>query len=643
LTSLYGHSIGEQLTAGHWTLTEIDAQFKNLVNERRIPNLVGVEAYENHFIFHRKWLPDRSVVVPKESAGRYFDAPKLLPGTNHFTSVKPTSRKHPTYELLADFFEQHFGTSSAQSLQNYPSKLSFVFERNPQYPTLRFSVANDSATPVQIINIHVFKVASLKDDHGLIDHLMGPRVRLEFNLKTAAEGKGTELLQGQVSSLQPGTAEAFEIELDTENAVSLIDFEAEYVDASAKHSLSARPRDVVLVHAPTEFDRGQISALARKSLFDSLLSGAPVTPWRSSTYQSCNTHIFAMLRGAATLGLNNQDESWELLKNKFEQSNEFGYILASYADGLDQGITPASAKAYLTRSISDPIMLRRLTVTDNEAVSVTITRALQRSDHDSELAPQSNIPTKSEYEIRLLDRLLEISPLIDEPDDDEDKPGSVDISKTLGFASSQVMRAELLNKVAQEWNTAAVEFLIATLVIQPQLYHEINDILCELLHEKETSYTTSFTHDEDEIVKRWWGWWAKHRSTKFSSLGWSELSPRLSRAFTAFQAPNSQALNPYLLDNDEVVRFAAARTDFLTPGHLEILARDDRPLIRLRVVHDARTSLALLRVLAKDKNSIVRRWVSKNPNVDKFIVDELKNDQSAGVRKFVLESNNGRV
>jgi hypothetical protein len=115
LTSLYGHSVGEQLASGHWTLREIDAQFKNLVNERRIPKLVGVEAYENHFIIHRRWLPDRQVVVTEESAGRYFGAPILLRNTDHFTSVKPTSRKHPTYELLADFFERNFGIDVIQS------------------------------------------------------------------------------------------------------------------------------------------------------------------------------------------------------------------------------------------------------------------------------------------------------------------------------------------------------------------------------------------------------------------------------------------------------------------------------------------------------------------------------------------------
>jgi hypothetical protein len=72
----------------------------DIVNDRKIPNLFGVEAYENHFIFHRKWLPDKFLVVTEESAGKYFGAPKLLRKTDHFSSVKPKGTDHPAHELL---------------------------------------------------------------------------------------------------------------------------------------------------------------------------------------------------------------------------------------------------------------------------------------------------------------------------------------------------------------------------------------------------------------------------------------------------------------------------------------------------------------------------------------------------------------
>jgi hypothetical protein len=373
---------------------------------------------------------------------------------------------------------------------------------------LRFSVTNDSSTRIQIANIHVFKVASLKDDHGAMHYLMGPRVKLEFNLKTVAEGDGVGLLRGQVSNLQPGEAEAFEIKLDTENAVSLIDFEAEYIVASAKIPLTARPRDVILIHAPTEVDRGQIISVNRKTLFDSMLSETRLALWGASSYRSCGTHGLAMLRGAATLGLDDPEKSWNLVRNKFEGSETFGFILASYADGLDQGLTPASAKAYLAGSVSDPKKLRQLTVTDDEVVSVTISRALQKIDGTPGPKTRSHISSPSEYEISPLDRLLEVSPVIDTPDDDEDdsKLSNARISETLGLASSQVMRADLLRTVSRERGVTASEFLIATLVVQPQLHHEIDLILCDLFSKPKPS----FTLDEDEVVKKWWSWWRQN-------------------------------------------------------------------------------------------------------------------------------------
>jgi hypothetical protein len=99
-------------------VSDLDAQFKNLVNERRIPKMFGVEAYENHFILHRKWLPDKQVVVSKESAGRYFGAPIMLRDTDHFSSVKPTNREHPAHQLLIDFYERHFGKASQTTLKS---------------------------------------------------------------------------------------------------------------------------------------------------------------------------------------------------------------------------------------------------------------------------------------------------------------------------------------------------------------------------------------------------------------------------------------------------------------------------------------------------------------------------------------------
>jgi hypothetical protein len=48
------------------------------------------------------------VLVEKASAARYFGEPIRLQGTDHFSAVKPDSRRHPAYENLRFFYEREF-------------------------------------------------------------------------------------------------------------------------------------------------------------------------------------------------------------------------------------------------------------------------------------------------------------------------------------------------------------------------------------------------------------------------------------------------------------------------------------------------------------------------------------------------------
>ena len=107
LAALYNQQLGRQLKWGNAELKDIDDRFRDLLNDKKIPHLFGTEAYENHFIIHKKFLPDKIRVVTKESAGRYFGAPVLLRNTNHFSAVKPNDFDHPAHELLLDFWQKH--------------------------------------------------------------------------------------------------------------------------------------------------------------------------------------------------------------------------------------------------------------------------------------------------------------------------------------------------------------------------------------------------------------------------------------------------------------------------------------------------------------------------------------------------------
>jgi len=104
LSRLYKQKMGAQLEWKSWSLEDLDRRFKALIKEKRIPGLDGEEACEHHFILHRWWWPWNPIVlVSVESAGRYFGPAQTLAGTDHFTCVKPDSRRHPAFEFVGDF------------------------------------------------------------------------------------------------------------------------------------------------------------------------------------------------------------------------------------------------------------------------------------------------------------------------------------------------------------------------------------------------------------------------------------------------------------------------------------------------------------------------------------------------------------
>ena len=130
LAALYNQEQGLHLKWGDALLQDLDSRFKDLVDSRTIRDLVGVEACENYFILHRKWLPDKNIVVTEESAGRYFGAAKMLRGTDHFTAIKPDGPRHPTHELIVDFWRR-YNSLKSQGPQGGPAAASIAGPASP--------------------------------------------------------------------------------------------------------------------------------------------------------------------------------------------------------------------------------------------------------------------------------------------------------------------------------------------------------------------------------------------------------------------------------------------------------------------------------------------------------------------------------
>lgn len=72
LSDYFGNGLAAQWQSGNDSLDELDERFWRLIREQRIRRLIGMEAYERHFVIYNKFLSAKSKVVPKESAERYF-------------------------------------------------------------------------------------------------------------------------------------------------------------------------------------------------------------------------------------------------------------------------------------------------------------------------------------------------------------------------------------------------------------------------------------------------------------------------------------------------------------------------------------------------------------------------------------------
>lgn len=131
LTTLYENKLGKELQWQSPQLQDLDDRFRDLIYKKKIPRLVGKEAYENNFILHSSLFPifNKTRVVPRESLGKYFDSPALLPNTDHFSIVKPDNRNHPGYLLLYDFYKNDFSALVTEASQEEERALKVLSDR----------------------------------------------------------------------------------------------------------------------------------------------------------------------------------------------------------------------------------------------------------------------------------------------------------------------------------------------------------------------------------------------------------------------------------------------------------------------------------------------------------------------------------
>ena len=112
----------EELAPASPFLRQLDESFKQLLQQRRIPSLIGRELVENQFVdlggkqksmFAQMesqfgWLIAKvygTRIVEEDSAARYFPFHVVIPKSDHFTIAQPNGLNHPSHLQLVQVFQ----------------------------------------------------------------------------------------------------------------------------------------------------------------------------------------------------------------------------------------------------------------------------------------------------------------------------------------------------------------------------------------------------------------------------------------------------------------------------------------------------------------------------------------------------------
>jgi hypothetical protein len=484
----------------------------------------------------------------------------------------------------------------------------------------------------------VLKVASLKDDHGDVDFLLGTRVKLDYSLEGAKVGRWDQVFgDDQISNLNPGESEAFQLRLEAENSLNLIDLLVEYVSSDSSSTTTLQSDQVVVVHAPTDrlgqaIDDGSIDVIYRAQAMDALIKDEHLGLWRSKSYSGCRLLSLLLLRGAACLAVDDIEANWKRLISKFDDKEAQGIIRTSFAEfGAKVGL-PKTVRKSLNEWAETPGNLASLPAWDEEVLSVKFIEALSAgADHHQATTDQlQTFLTVSDSNLSI-------------PAFGEEEDRGSEFQRIMAYASTAQAIARGVDKAIQRFSIGCLEYVVALSVVEPLDPAPYHERLMHLL-KSDDAFTNIVTNaetvdnlDPEGISTFWLGFWIPlEQKENFLALEWRSSSPCLSRSFDAYLDANSRiAKTDPALDPDELVRFSAARSKKAAPSQLRLLSTDDNPVIRATVARNASCPADVLNNLLYDNNPVVRMWVAYNSSTSLENLKHLLVDPEERVRNAV--------
>ena len=519
-------------------------------------------------------------------------------------------------------------------IQPNQPQVGFVFANSQDYPQCTFSIVNHSRSPIQITGLQVINVATIKVEAGPTRHLMGARMRIDVDLCKMDEGNYNSVLQGQVSNLGPGEAEAFAINFTSENSINLIDLEAEYIAANMTEPGIIRPAKLLFISAPVETENwtGTIQLIARNQCFEAICKNE-LPPLAGPIAEKYSNDVLLLLyRGMAHICWGRLEERWEQIEKQFLNTICFGPIAASFAEFSKYHKLPPTITIALETWLSDPKQLSKAPVWDNESHALIVQEALLDSVSTSKSEDRLNVPQHIVKILAMLDSNVSINKMFEQDRPDRESDINDNIEDLLGEVTVLENRKSLLRKLIDQYSVGCIEYLIVNLRMASLNTSAYEELLYECLGMEDFK----FCSEESVIQQRWTEWWEEHDNKKeYRTLEWRPHSPRLGKASKALEASNSNILKEMAKSKDPIVRLAVARNPFINLEVVKELVRWPEIFIRLSLAENPDTSRVILNLLANDESSFVRRWVACNPNTDSESIAILEKDKSSAVREFL--------
>ncbi|MCX3286221.1 hypothetical protein OR263_05745 [Streptomyces sp. NEAU-H22] len=509
-----------------------------------------------------------------------------------------------------------------------------IFESRPVYPNLEFSIINRGRTPVQITSIRLVKASSIKAAYrgDGVEYITGPRLELEFDLRTAGQRTWTSAFSGQISNLAPHEAEAFVLNLSTKNTLNLVDIEFEYINSATPHVLMARPSEIIYVDSPmlNQGYAGSIQLVSRSAALSSLFNGSPA-PIHGPAVDAYPEDVRTLfLRGTAHLCYDHVADAWHHVVRHFDGSPQLGPAVASFAEFGQACGLPDSVRDGLEAWLGDPAAIRRAPTWDYESHALIAEKGLIVDFPPQLGAPKFTITRSAAQCFKLLDSTLTLDP--DAPPSREDWLAYVQY--VLGETTLSMTRVAILRRLVDCYGAGLIEYLIVNLRLSSLADAEHERLLEAVLGSEAPSPDPS--SDVNRIQERWRTWWESQRDfPAYSKLRWRPLSPRLANAASALFA---RAPEEVPTDLDELVRLAVARNPYVLDHFASDLVGDPEVQIRWELARSRHVSPKTLEILARDPSSMVRRWVASNPNTNDETLAVLSDDEEEIVRSFLNQN-----